>query len=222
MTRAINAKALYSVRGTAYARFISWVRYPQGIRDHLSQLTILRSGLRVLDAGCGDGVVTFALQEILRERGLRAGRCDAFDLTPAMLNRFRARIDQLGWEGIRLCKADVLNLERLPRSWTGYDLIVSSAMLEYIPKSRLPEALRALRRRLTNSGTLILFITRRNWVMQPLIRHWWHANLYTRKEISEAVAQASLSCCFHRFRFPYVHLNLWGHIIEIHPKGESN
>lgn len=221
MTRVINAKTLYTVRSAAYARYISWFRYPQGIRDCLSQLTILRSSLRVLDAGCGDGVVTLALQDVFREQRLRAGRCDAFDLTPAMLDRFRAKIDQLGLDGIRLCKADVLNLERLPRSWTDYNLIVSSAMLEYIPKSRLPEALRALRRRLTNSGTLLLFITRRNWVMQLLIQHWWHANLYTRQEISEAMAQAGLSCRFHRFRFPYVHLNLWGHVIEAHPGEES-
>ena len=85
----------------------------------------------------------------------------AFDLTPAMLEHFRASLARRGIEGVATARADVLALESLPRDWTGYDLVVTASMLEYVPRGRFAEALAGLRARLREGGRLVLFITRR-------------------------------------------------------------
>jgi cyclopropane fatty-acyl-phospholipid synthase-like methyltransferase len=110
----------------------------------------------------------------------------AFDLTPAMLDRFRLELAARGLTSVELREADVLHLKALPAAWTGYDLVVSASMLEYVPRDRFAGALNALRARLTDGGRLVLFITRRSWLMLPLIGRWWASNLYTRDELRRA------------------------------------
>ena len=96
----------------------------------------------MLDAGCGFGMVTFALLDALQQRNFDYQRVDAFDLTPAMLARFRQTLETHRIPRVQLCQADVLALDTLPPSWTDYDLIVSASMLEYLPRQELPRALR--------------------------------------------------------------------------------
>src|SRR6185503_13296414 len=102
----------------------------------------------------------------------------------------------------------------LPQDWRGYDLVISSAMLEYLPKRRLPEALAALRERLEPSGALVVFISRRNLLMKWLIERWWNANLYTKTEIAEAFRSGGLVTTFRKFPYPYSQLNFWGLVVE--------
>lgn len=49
------------------------------------------------------------------------------------------RID-LQIPGVRLREANVLDLGDLPDDWTQYDLIVSAAMLEYVPREVIAHA----------------------------------------------------------------------------------
>jgi hypothetical protein len=88
-------------------------------------------------------------------------------------------------------------------------------MLEYLPRDRIADALRGLRMRLRDGGSLILFITRRNWLMRPLIGYWWRSNLYTASELRQAFRDAGFSH-FEFLRFPpdASYLTRWGHIIE--------
>ena len=71
----------FTAQHGVYDRFIHWVGYPQGLRSFFEQSQLLRSDLKVLDAGCGTGAVTFALHEALVRRGFVPGTIDAFDLT---------------------------------------------------------------------------------------------------------------------------------------------
>jgi SAM-dependent methyltransferase len=144
----VDALRIYSERTDSYLRFIRSVGYPQGIRSYFAHASILRADLRILDAGCGSGVVSLALREALLARGLGVGSIDGFDLTPAMLERFREVLAAHGISEIRLREANVLELETLPESWQAYDLVVSGSMLEHIPREALPRALGALRGRL--------------------------------------------------------------------------
>jgi cyclopropane fatty-acyl-phospholipid synthase-like methyltransferase len=215
MATGASARDLYTERAGSYHRFVAAVRYAPALRAAFRGFEPLRSDMKILDAGCGGGLLTLAVREALADRGLRPGVMHGFDLTPAMLGRFHDALQKRGTTGVELRQADVLRLDTLPSSWQGYDLIVSSAMLEYVPKSELPAALRALRLRLGGQGVLVFFISRRNWLMRVLIERWWHAHLYTRSELAEVLGQAGFSSVrFRRFPASYAHLGLWGHFVE--------
>ena len=171
----VSARDLYTDRIDSYHRFVSAVRYAPALRAAFGSLEALRSDMKIMDAGCGGGLVTLALRRALADRGLRPGTLHGFDLTPAMLDRFRAAFEAQGTTGVELRQADVLQLDTLPESWRDYDLIVSSGMLEYLPRDALSAALRGLRLRLGDDGELVFFISRLNWMMRVLIELWWHA-----------------------------------------------
>ena len=206
---------LFTLRQQSYVRFIRVALYPQGIRSYFLRSPLLRSGLRVLDAGCGTGIATFAVREALLARGLTPGSLQGFDLTPAMLGRFTQQLEKRGVRGVEVAQADVLQLDGLPRSWQDFDLIVSASMLEYISPDRLVAALSGLRDLLNRDGRFILFITRRNWLMRPLIGRWWQSNLYNAADLEEAFQRAGFAnIAFGAFPPLFRHLSLWGHIVE--------
>src|SRR5512143_3985709 len=108
MTTAADPRDLFTQRRRSYERFIRLVRYPQGLRAFFVRSPLLRSGVRILDAGCGTGVVTLALRAALARRGLVAGVLHGFDLTPAMLDVFRATLARRGIGDVALAEANVL------------------------------------------------------------------------------------------------------------------
>jgi ubiquinone/menaquinone biosynthesis C-methylase UbiE len=209
------ATRLYSERVDAYLHFIRSVGYPRGLRAVFMKSPALGPDLRILDAGCGTGVTTLAIHSALETRGMSARAIDAFDLTPAMLGRFRATLAASAIRGVRLAQADVLQLDTLPQSWSDYDLVITAAMLEYIPRSTLPKALRTLRERLKACGTLLLFITRDNPLMRLLIGRSWSANLYRQAELRAAFEDADFTeVSFSHFPLPYRYLDVWGHVVS--------
>ena len=215
MNLAPDPVQLYSEKNESYDQFVRFVRYREGIRAYFRRSPHVGSGLRVLDAGCGTGIVALALRDALLSRGLVLGPFHAFDVTPAMLERFRNTLRRREIQGIDLAQANVLELNRLPSSWNDYDLIVSASMLEYLPRQRLSDGLRGLRSRLSEDGSFVLFITRRNWLTRPLIGRWWQSNLYTKRELEQAFRKAGFaSITFCQFPPPFRYLALWGYIVE--------
>ena len=211
----MGVKRLYTEKIDTYVSFNSVFRTPAALEAYFRQSDLLRPNLRVLDAGCGTGTATFALLHTLRRRDLSYRCMHAFDLTPAMLDRFRQRLNRCDSSGVDLREHDVLKLDRLPSSWTNYDLIVSVAMLEYIPKEKLVPTLTAMRARLVPDGRLLLIITRRNWITKLLIEAWWKANRYRRAEVADAVRSAGFDQIICR-KFPrsYFWQNQWAFVVE--------
>ena len=206
---------LFTERGHSYLRFVHTSGYPQGIRSYFMASPLLHSGLRVLDAGCGSGVVSLALRAALIRRGYRPALVHGFDLTPAMLERFHDSVRTQAIDGVELVQANVLELEALPKGWNNYDLIVSASMLEYLPQDRFADAISSLRALLDKDGTLLLFITRKSWIMRLLIGRWWHSNVYAAAELKESFSAAGFSSvAFRRFPILFSYLGLWGHIVE--------
>ena len=214
MDEPTDIPELYTEHADTYHRFVRSLGYPQGLRAAFLKSPALVPDRRILDAGCGTGITTLALRQALETRGVSVGEIDAFDLTPAMLSRFRTMLARSDIEGIRLMQADVLQLDALPPTWSGYDLVVTASMLEYVPRSKLSTALGALHQRLRSDGTLMLFITRNNLLMRPLIGRGWSANLYTRTEVRVALEDSGFSdVSFGGFPFPYWYLDVWGHVV---------
>lgn len=96
---------LYTEALDRYEFFISVFRSPQAVRKLLHSCRMLRSGMRILDAGCGSGMVTFALLDVLRAKGLNVQTIDAFDLTPAMLSRFEKLLTERKISSVQLQQA---------------------------------------------------------------------------------------------------------------------
>lgn len=114
----------------------------------------LRSGLRVLDAGCGTGAVLLALHDAVVARRLTPVTLHGFDLTPAMLDQLRASLRVRGIKGVELVQADVLALDALPPSWRNFHLIASASMLEYVPHDHFVTALIGLRALLAHTRAM--------------------------------------------------------------------
>src|SRR6185369_4111790 len=134
-----------------------------------------------------------ALWDAAERRGSAVRALDAFDLTPAMLDRLRATLLRRRITGIQVTEADVLRLDALPAAWCDYDLVVSASMLEYVPRDRFVDALRGLRSRLRDRGHFVLFMTRRNPFTRLVIGRWWESNLYSAPELRDAFARAGFS-----------------------------
>lgn len=209
-----EAQELYTARADGYRRFSSTFQYREGLRALFAASGLLRPNLRVLDAGCGFGTTTYALVEALRRLHFSYQTIDAFDLTPAMLARFRATLAADPLTDVRLQQADVLSLEELPASWNGYDLILSTSMLEHLPKEELPSALSSLRSRLVQNGALVVVITRKNFMTKFLIEWWWHARSYSHRDLQEAFAAAGFGTVgFRRFPLRYFWLNTVNYVV---------
>ena len=91
-----DVQELYTRSIDAYAAFIRAFQSARGMQALLLRSNLLRAGLRVLDAGCGFGMVTFALLNALRDKNLDYETIHAFDLTPAMLACFQRELNSRG------------------------------------------------------------------------------------------------------------------------------
>lgn len=210
-----DVQKLYTKDIDRYASFIAVFQSARGMHVLLQSSNLLRAGLRILDAGCGFGIVTFALLETLRKRNLDYEAIDAFDLTPAMLARFQSELKTRRISRVRLQQADVLNLKALPPSWTNYDLIVSASMLEYLPNQDLPRALAGLHARLAPDGHILVMITRKTPETKVLIEWLWHAQRYTKDELRRAFVEAGFrNLLFRRFSWRYFWLNRANYVVE--------
>jgi SAM-dependent methyltransferase len=210
-----DARRLFTEKPDTYARFIRAMRYPQGLRAFWLACPLLQSGVRVLEAGCGTGALTLAVWEAAERRAIAIDSLDAFDLTPAMLDRLRGALQRRRIERIRLAEANVLDLGALPASWQNYDLVVSASMLEYVQRDRFVGALRGLRQRLKPGGHFVLFMTRRNPFTRLLIGRWWQSNLYSAAELTAAFGAAGFNRArFASFPLSARYLSVWGHVVE--------
>lgn len=210
-----EVQELYTSGIDRYSSFIAAFQSPQGIRELLQRSDLLRPDLRVLDAGCGFGVVTFAFLEALRRKNLDYDRIDAFDLTPAMLHRFEKTLEARGITRVQLRQADVLALETLPSSWTNYDVVLSASMLEYLPKQEFPRALAGLHARLRPGGRILVLITRKTPETKVLIEWWWRAERYTKSELLRAFNEAGFrDPVFQRFPLRFFWLNRANYAVQ--------
>lgn len=132
-----------------------------------------------------------------------------------MLVRFQCELDSRGVRRVRFMQANVLGLDKqLPSSWSNYDLIISTSMLEYVARPDLSQALSVLGARLARHGTLLVVITRKNWITRVLIEWWRQAARYSREELREAFASAGFcNLVFSRFPFRYCWHSLSNHVV---------
>jgi ubiquinone/menaquinone biosynthesis C-methylase UbiE len=163
--------------------FVDFLGWSRELETFFRESNYIHSESKILDAGCGTGVITRVLYQLASERNYSGIKFHAFDLTQNMLEIFRQWVTDQKANNIELQQADVLAIEALPSNWDEYDLIVSSTMLEYLPRHKVAHALTNLKRLLGNKGVLLIFITKRNLITRWLAEKWWKTNTYEESEI---------------------------------------
>ncbi|MFQ5748672.1 MAG: methyltransferase domain-containing protein [Planctomycetota bacterium] len=99
----------------------------RGLSDRLFSSLGVNEGWKVLDAGCGPGLV---LEDLRRLVGVR-GEAWGVDLTPDLLEEAGARVEEHGWKNVRLIEGDLETLD-LPRAY--FDLIWMRWVLSFPPR----------------------------------------------------------------------------------------
>ena len=128
--------------------------YGLSIERYLRETTLpLDSGARILDAGCGTGLLTLALLRVLR----RTADITAVDLSGRSLQTARRAADKLEAKARhRLCFLQA-NALSLPFPDESFDLVVTSGVLEYLP---LGDGLGEMARVLAPGGHLLFLPVR--------------------------------------------------------------
>jgi len=110
-------------------------------RDVYLGLLDIAAGDRVLDVGCGSGVVTREIARRVGSRGLAVG----LDPSPALLAAARELAEKAGFaDRMEFREGDAL---RLPVPDRSFDVVVSVTVLSHVPKGEdaIPEFVRVLR-----------------------------------------------------------------------------
>lgn len=190
---------LYTQKAKLYQSFfVNFLKWEITLKAFFRDNHYLHSKMKILDAGCGTGSVTKVLYDFARHQGFVDIDFYAFDLTPAMLVLFGQWVEKESADNIHMQQANVLDLEnQLPQGWDEYDLIVTSAMLEYVPKDQLSQALGNLMRLLADNGRLLIFVTKKTWIGRWTGGKWWKTNLFDPNEIETYLRQVG----FNRVQF---------------------
>ena len=117
---------IFNARAEKYVNDAWHRRYAEA----LVNVTPLRSGHRVLDAGTGTG---FAASAIAHRIG-PGGRVVGVDLSPAMLERARNMIASAQLQNVELIEADATELPNFAAS--TFDAVLCSAGLLYMPVAK--------------------------------------------------------------------------------------
>ncbi len=155
--------------------------YRTSVAKYLRSLDLrVDADSRVLDAGCGTGIVTLALQEA----GYRPHRIEAIDLSFKSLSVARDEFKQRR----RLAgRAGVLqsNVLEMPFPDEAFDLVLVCGVLEYVP---LEAALREFARVLKKGSPLVLLPVKPS-VVGSVLELLYNFKIHPLQSVKETAAK---------------------------------
>lgn len=190
----MDAQSLYTAYRLPYDVMTRLVGHQGALTRYLGDAALVQPHSKILDAGCGSGAVSKAVLAVAQQQNITDLGLYGFDLTPAMLDEFKRWLgEHLPAKPVELAQANVLELgSALPAAWNNFDLILSSGMLEYVPKDKLVVALQNLRSLLSPTGTMVVFISQKHLFNRLVIELIWQANTYTKAEVEKYFSEAGL------------------------------
>jgi ubiquinone/menaquinone biosynthesis C-methylase UbiE len=145
----------FDVSGAEYDCFMG--RYSAELAPLFADFARVQPGMRVLDVGCGTGILT---RELVRRVG--ASEVSAIDPAEPLLAACRARLPEVD---ARLGPA-----EKLPWSPAAFDAVLAQLVVSFMADA--PRALAEMRRVLCSSGTLAACMWALGDAMQLLDLFW--------------------------------------------------
>lgn len=191
-----------------YAFFFTLLGYRASLR-HFLRLNHpylgLKRGSRVLDAGIGTG---FLSPNLLREAPVRL-TVTGLDFSHGMWIGLKRRLRRLNLaDRVRFHLGDI---REMPFRSESFDLVVSSAAMEYLPEvdKGIAECCRVLR-----PGGRLLIITTRRTLVGRLIGLLWKNTTLEPDRVSQHMRKAGIEYV-KRLRFPWYfpHVNWWGMVL---------
>lgn len=159
----------------------------------------IESGARILDAGCGTGLLTFSLMRILDF----PVRITALDLSSSSLvtaQKSFAETDGALRHEVSFMQGNILSL---PFADESFDMIVTSGALEYVP---LQEGLREMARILSPGGHL-LHLPVRPAPVSKLLELMFRFKIHPPEEVEKNTNRYFRVVSHHRF--PPLHVIGW-------------
>lgn len=144
-----RAGSLYDRIANLYNLTFKFNGYGRSLNHYLRTHPLpIESGARVLDAGCGTGLLTLALLKALPVHV----QVTALDLSAPSLETARRAVSDLSPRTARRVSYMQANVLALPFADGSFDLVVTSGALEYVP---LEQGFSELARVLTPGGLLL-------------------------------------------------------------------
>jgi len=141
------AQKYYDRRAQSYDATTLW---EGGHHKETIRLAVIRDGEHVLEVACGTGRAT---TDIAKAVGI-SGHVDAIDMNETMLSHARAKIQQLGLEGIVRFKTG--NAKQLPYPDQTFDLLYNAYMFDLIPEAEFPLIMGEFYRVLKPGGRVVM------------------------------------------------------------------
>ncbi len=175
-------------------------RYGHSIERYLRDVSLpLSSGARILDAGCGTGLLTLSLMKVLKSRA----RISAIDLSVSSLLKARHAARQTKTKSKHRVEFSQANVLSLPFADETFEMVVTSGALEYVP---LREGFRELARVLAPDGYL-LHLPIRPSPASRLLELMFRFKTHPPREVAEHTARYFR--VIDRHRFPPLHPIGW-------------
>ena len=188
-----------------YSRFFTLIGYRLSLK-HFMRLNHnrlgIRAGTKILDAGIGTGFLTVNLLKESPASPTIVG----LDFSSGMLIGLNRWLTELGLEDrVKLHLAD---MRRMPFPDETFDLVITSAAMEYLPdvSEGISECGRVLR-----PGGKLLFIASRDSFMGRVIAATWRNKILHQSYVEECMKQVGLTR-IESLRFPWYfpQFNWWG------------
>jgi ubiquinone/menaquinone biosynthesis C-methylase UbiE len=104
--------------------------YGRSVERYLREIRLpLPAGARILDAGCGTGLLTLALLKVLE----RPAKITAVDLSARSLQTARRAVEKSGADPRHEISFIQANVLKLPLKDDSFDFVLTSGVLEYVP-----------------------------------------------------------------------------------------
>ena len=175
----LDVEAFYDRIIKLYDVTFKFNRYSNSLERYLSDnLPILPKAPRILDAGCGPGLLTEALLKTSDSRS----RITGIDLSAKSIHVAKKTVGEMGeFEGrVRFIQANMLNM---PFPDESFDLVVTSGAIEYIClQAGLSEIARVLR-----PGGYLIYLPLKPSLVGYFLAISFHMKMYPPREVTESV-----------------------------------